>query len=289
MKPNFYLPIIVFLLFTKFAFNQVISSNKIIQDSLSKLSAQIWLQKSDSNKLKSNAAFFSAFQSVLKSTSANEYPLDSIQGITRVSSADSKIRLFTWNVPLQNGTNKYFGFLQINQDSTMLFPLVSNDKSIKNLETSQLSVQMWYGAIYYKIIDVKVGEQTAYTLLGWDGYTQKSNRKMIDILTMDKSRNIAFGMPVFKTENGIKYRIIKEYAEKSNMLLRYDYQSIITKKKNRLSKERAWIIVMDRLVPMDPALKGMPEFNVVSGDSYDGYVFKNGYWVLVEDVEVASH
>lgn len=289
MKPNFYLPIIVFLLLTKYAFNQVISSNKIIQDSLSKLSAQIWLQKSDSNKLKSNAAFFSAFQSVLKSTSANEYPLDSIQGITRVSSADSKIRLFTWNVPLQNGTNKYFGFLQISQDSTMLFPLISNDKSIKNLETSQLSVHMWYGAIYYKIIDVKVGEQTAYTLLGWDGYTQKSNRKMIDILTMDKSRNIAFGMPVFKTVNGIKYRIIKEYAEKSNMLLRYDYQSIITKKKNRLSKERAWIIVMDRLVPMDPALKGMPEFNVVSGDSYDGYVFKNGYWVLVEDVEVASH
>ena len=105
---------------------------------------------------------------------------------------------------------------------------------------------------------------------------------------VDNSGKVVFGMPVFKTDQGIKYRIVKEYAEKATLLLRYDYQSVLVKKGKKVKKENAWLIVMDRLIPMDPSMKGMPQYYVASGEIYDGFIFRNDFWVLVEDIDVAN-
>jgi len=276
------------LLNTYCALAQPVGNSSGLQDSLSKLSSLIWKQKTDSGSLKANEVFFAKFQSVLKSESSITVPLDSIWGITRVASDNGKVRVFTWNVPLIDGTNKYFGFIQFIQDSLFLVPLRSVENDPADFETRKLSPQIWYGAIYYKMIEVKIGSQKAYTLLGWDGYTPNSNRKLIDIMYVDNTGNVIFGMPVFKTDRGLKSRVIKEYAEKANMLLRYDYQSILVKRGKKVKKENAWLIVMDRLVPMDQSMKGMHKYFVASGEIYDGYLFKDGYWTLVEDIEVAN-
>jgi hypothetical protein len=287
MKINILTAVFSLVLITNCAFTQSVTNNSV-QDSLSKLSSLIWKQKTDSARTLANKIFFKKFHSVLESGSSANIPLDSIKGITRVASEDGKFRIFTWNIPLAAGTNKYFGFIQRMNDSNVVIPLQSAENDPVGFETKQLSPQMWYGAIYYKLIQVEISGQIVYTLLGWDGYTSNSNRKLIDIVSIDKAGNIIFGMPVFKTDQGIKTRVVKEYAEKANMLLRYDYQAINVKKRNKLKKEEAWLIVMDRLVPMDPSLKGMSKFYVSSGDTYDGYIFRNGYWVLVEDIEVAN-
>lgn len=258
-----------------------------IQDSLSKLSSQIWKQKSDSSRLQANTHFFNTFQSVLKKKSF-DLALDSINGITRIASDDGQFRAFTWNVPLSNGTNKYFGFVQYKFDSLIVIPLRSNENDPSGFDTKQIIPQNWYGAIYYKLIEVDIKGQKAYTLLGWDGYTANSNRKFIDIIYLDKSGELVFGMPVFKTEKGIKTRVVLEYAEKANMLLRYDFQSIMVEKKKKIRKENAWLIVMDRMVPMDPSMEGIRKYYVPTGDTYDGYIFKNGFWTLVENIEVAN-
>lgn len=287
MKINILPAVLSLFLITNYAIAQSVTNNSV-EDSLSKLSSLIWKQKTDSARILANNIFFKTFQSVLESGSSTNIPLDSIKGITRVASDDGKFRIFTWNVPLAAGTNKYFGFIQRMNDSTVVIPLQSAENDPVGFETKQLSPQMWYGAIYYKLIQVEISGQIVYTLLGWDGYTSNSNRKLIDIVSIDKAGNIIFGMPVFKTDQGIKTRVVKEYAEKANMLLRYDYQAINVKKRNKIKKEEAWLIVMDRLVPMDPSLKGISKFYVSSGDTYDGYIFRNGYWVLVEDIEVAN-
>jgi hypothetical protein len=269
-------------------FSQSVNTNTGLQDSLGKLSSRIWKQKPDSNRLKTNEIFFKEFQSVLESSSSTLIPLDSIQGITRVTSDDNKLRIFTWNVPLDNGTNKYFGFIQLNFDSLKVIPLRSVENETDDFENQQLTPHEWYGAIYYKLIEVKIGGQKAYTLLGWDGYTPNSNRKLIDIISVDKSGKIVFGMSVFKTDKGIKSRVVKEYAEKANIVLRYDYQALMIKKGRKVKKENAWLIVMDRLVPMDPSMKGIQKYYVASGETYDGYIFRNGFWTLVEDIDVVN-
>jgi hypothetical protein len=269
-------------------FSQSVNTNTGLQDSLGKLSSRIWKQKPDSNRLKANEIFFKEFQSVLESSSSTLIPLDSIQGITRVTSDDNKLRIFTWNVPLDNGTNKYFGFIQLNFDSLKVIPLRSVENETDDFENQQLTPHEWYGAIYYKLIEVKIGGQKAYTLLGWDGYTPNSNRKLIDIISVDKSGKIVFGMSVFKTDKGIKSRVVKEYAEKANIVLRYDYQALMIKKGRKVKKENAWLIVMDRLVPMDPSMKGIQKYYVASGETFDGYIFRNGFWTLVEDIDVVN-
>lgn len=259
-----------------------------LQDSLSKMSSIIWKQNSDSARLKANDLFYNTFLSVLKSGSSTNAVFDSIKGITTAKSDDGKLIIYTWNVPLSNGENKYFGFLRYANDSSKLIPLRSVNTNVPDFDAQVIPVSDWYGALYYKIIDVKVGKASAYTLLGWDAYTTSSNRKMIDILSFDKNGIMVFGMPVFKTDHGLKCRVVKEYAEKATMLLRYDYQAILIKKGKRVKKENTWLIVMDRLIPMDPSMKGFPKFYVAAGDTYEGYVFRDGYWLFVDDVDVVN-
>jgi len=288
MKISFLSAVLILFLSTNCAFGQLISNSSGIQDSLSKLSSIIWKQKTDSGRFKANSAFFSKFQSVLESAPSADIMLDSINGITHVASDDGKFCLFTWNVPVSDGTNKYFGFIQLKLDSSVVIPLQSTVNDVADFDTKQLTLQLWYGAIYYKLIEVETGGQKAYTLLGWDGYTSNSNRKFIDIICIDKNGNFVFGMPVFKTEKGIKTRVVFEYAEKSNMLLRYDYQAIMVEKGKKVKKDNNWLIIMDRMVPMDPSMEGFRKYYVPSGDAYDGFIFRNGFWTLVENIEVAN-
>ncbi len=271
------------------AFSQSATSKSEIQDSLSKLSTLIWKQKTDSDKLQVNTVFFTRFQSVLESGPSGNFAFDSIYGITRVASADGSFGIYTWNVPLADGTNKYFGFIEFKKDKSTIIPLQSKDIDPTNLDSRQLTPQEWYGAIYYNLIEVETGGQKAYTLLGWDGFTSSSNRKFIDIISVDNNGNILFGKPVFKTDKGIKNRVIIEYAEKATMLLRYDYQSIIVEKRKKLKKENTWLIVMDRMIPMDPSMKGFRKYYVPAGDAYDGYIFRNGFWTLAENIDVANN
>ena len=276
------------LLLTKSACSQTDISNAAIQDSLSKFSSVIWKQKSDSGRLAANEFFFTKFKTALEAKSSISLALDSIKGITLTASDDKKIRIFTWNIPLSDGSNKYFGFIQFISDSSIIIPLKSNETVLGDFSQAQVTPKLWYGAIYYKIIPVQIGTKQAYTLLGWDGHTQTSNRKIIDMLAPDGKGDFVFGLPVFKTKAGIKSRVVIEYAEKANMLLRYDYQTINIQKRKKIVKVDAWLIVMDRLIPMQPAMEGMRKYYVPAGDTYDGYIFKNGYWVLAEDIEVAN-
>jgi hypothetical protein len=288
MKIIGYTAILTLFLIANHTCAQTVNKNSEIQDSLSKLSSVIWKQKTDSARLQASDIFFRKFQQVLESGPSSIIPFDSIQGITRVASADGKFRVFTWNVPLSAGTNKYYGFIQFSVDSSILIPLQSAEIATTGFDTKQLNPQTWYGALYYNLIEVEISGQKAYTLLGWDGYTANSNRKLIDIISIEKTGNIIFGMPVFKTEKGIKTRVVMEYAEKANMLLRYDYQAIIIQKRKKIRKENTWLIVMDRMVPMDPSMEGTRKYYVPSGDTYDGFVFRDGYWVLVENIDVAN-
>jgi len=273
---------------SKHATAQNVRSNSEIQDSLSRISSEIWKQKSDSAKLAANTVFLNVFNTVLKSDTLISFPLDSIYGITHVASSDAKMHLYTWNIPFKNGTNKYFGFIRANIDNPILIPLVSHEYNNEDLSNQLMSPQNWYGALYYKLIQMKIEDKEAYTLLGWDGFTATSNRKIIDILTIDTKGNIQFGMPVFKTDQGIKSRVVMEYSEKANMLLRYDYQAIMIQKKKKIKREMAWLIVMDRLIPMDPSMKGMRKYYIPVGDIYDGFIFRNGYWSMVEDIDVTN-
>jgi hypothetical protein len=259
-----------------------------LRDSLSRMSSRIWNQRSDTASLRANNEFLEVFGKVLQEGINAVAAPDSVFGITCAHSPDGKLTLYTWNIPLHDGTNTYFGFIRSNLGKPELIPLKSTDAEPANLDFEQLTPDKWYGAVYYRIVDTEIGGKKVYTLLGWDGYTAYSNRKFIDIYSLDPTGNPVFGLPVFKTAQGQKNRVILEYAEKANLAMRYDYQTLRIQNGKKIRKTDAWLIVMDHLIPMDPSFAGMPKYYVPSGDSYDGYLLKDGYWCLVEDVEVKS-
>jgi hypothetical protein len=288
MKLSFPTILLSFFLVANFSLAQTAITKPSVLDSLGKLSSYIWKQKTDENRIAAGNAFFIEFRMALENNESALLAFDSIPGITRAVSEDGFVRIFTWNVPLSNGTHMYWGMIQLLNDSSEIVTLTSHNAGESGLSAEKFSPLNWYGALYYKIIDVEIENKKVYTLLGWDGFTGEANRKLIDILSIDEFGTITFGMPVFKTDQGIKPRVVFEYADKASMLLRYDYQAINIQKRKKIKKENAWMIVMDRLVPMDPSLKNMRKYYVPSGDTYDGYIFRNGYWILVEEIEVAN-
>jgi len=265
---------------------QDIASFRLYEDTLSALCNKFWKMKDDSSKLAANTVFLRKYQSVLSLPPAFNYPFDSLSGISKLRSDDSKLRITTWNVPLKNGTFRYFGFVEVN-DGHIFILQESADRPL-GWENKILTSENWYGAVYYKLISLKFNNQEYYTLLGWDGNNNNSNLKIIDILTFDSSGIPCFGKAIFKTAEGIKNRIVIEYAEKANILLRYDYQSIMIQKGSRIKEKKSWMIVTDRLVPMMPTMEGIRKFYVPSGDMYDAYLFDKGFWTFVENVAVSS-
>ena len=48
------------------------------------------------------------------------------------------------------------------------------------------------------------------------------------------------------------------------------------------------MIVFDRLTPMDPKLEGQYEFYVPETNIFDGFVFYNGKWVFIKEVDARN-
>ena len=131
---------------------------------------------------------------------------------------------------------------------------------------------MWYGALYYEIIhDKKLGDNT-YTLLGWDGDYNLTNKKIIDAVTISSSGAVKFGSPIFKTGKKAQKRVIFTYSETAVMSLKYH------------PKDQR--IVFDFLVPTGSNLEGVYEYYGPSLNRFDAYVIDKGHWEFHKDVDV---
>ncbi|NVO18353.1 MAG: hypothetical protein HXX13_01560 [Bacteroidetes bacterium] len=262
--------------------------NKLLamQDTLVRLSKEIWKAKDDSSKIQANKAFLSKYKEVLTLPSAFNFPFDSLATISRLKSDDAMLRITTWNIPLNNGTYKYFGFIELKNGK--VFNLVQAERRDLGWENKILSLDHWYGAIYYKLISQKVKKEYVYTLIGWDGNDESSNYKLIDILSFDSNGIPVFGKGLFKTSEGIKNRVLIEYAKNTTALVRYDNQSLKIQKGNRVKEKKMWMIVMDKLIPMMPSMTGIRKYYVPSGDTHDAYLFRDGFWTFVENISAGN-
>jgi len=199
-----------------------------------------------------------------------DYKCDSVPFLGDLHSPDNAFRIITWNLPLDEGRFKYFAFVQTNKgDYTELID--QNEKLDRKPEFKALKYNNWLGALYYEIIPFNIKKQKYYVLLGWDGKTNMSNRKIIEVMYFDNKQKPRFGKDVFKESKFNKRRVILEYTEDAYVSLRYH-------------PEKKWI-VFNHLMPMKPELEGVYEFYRpdMSFDAYE--LMKNG-WELLEDVDI---
>ena len=267
----------VFLIFSLFLALNISAQNNTIgeqTDSIAKLFDAIVKTQNDKEKIAYNNIVISRFRELLQIPETFDYSFLELKFVSKLVSDDGHIKIYTWNIPYQNGEFEYFGFVQVKTGNNIqLHELKDKSKKIKNPENKTLEADNWYGALYYKLLTNTYSGKTYYTLLGWDGNDNFTNKKIIDILTV-KSKKLQFGSPIIKTgKDIIKKRLIFEYAEQAKMMLRYD-----TKIK---------MIVFDHLAPESRKFKG--QYMYYGPDlSQDGLAFENGFWVLKENLDLRN-
>lgn len=226
--------------------------------------------ENDEAKKQANEEFKSDLAAVLENKESFDHPFSLLTTVGFIDSEDKLVRIINWNVEQDDKTQRYYGFVQHFDKRKKTLSLTELKEDVWGLKQPEEIVEAdkWYGALYYKIIPVKKGSKTIYTVLGWDGNTTLSNIKLIDAMYIN-GRSVKFGSPIFKIGKETKKRIFYEHSEKVTMVLRYESD-----------RER---IMMDHLSPEAPTMKGYYSF-YVPDLSYDAFIFEEKKWVLKEDV-----
>ena len=260
-----------------------------LQDSLQKTGPKVFKGK-DQEKLAANNKFVEFLRQALELEGAFDFPFDSLNFIARLNSPDNAFRIFNWNLPKDDGTHSYYGFILVDQEKIegkkkkksrlksksryVLYELTDQSEFIKNPELATLNCDKWFGALYYKIILNTNKGKNYYTLFAWDGNTPQSWKKMIDVLTFGKDGQPIFGEEMmFQINRLSKRRVIFEFKAEMVMTLKYE-------EKNKR-------IVFDVLAPEVSGAEGMFQYYVQTF-AYDAYVFKKGKWVYTTDQDIRN-
>ncbi|MEA5111533.1 hypothetical protein SDC9_21824 [bioreactor metagenome] len=240
-------------------------------------------EKSDSLRLVINNVFFNELTAYLKESPASNKMFDSLN-IGVITSTEAKVTLFNWNLQQNNGTNIYFLIIR-NNATNQVIPMKPMHALQELSEETIFRDANWPGGLYYRIIFRTDLSGSCYTLLGWDGFSRTTSRKTIDALSFDSNGSPVFGAPVFRTRDGIRNRVVSEYASQASFTQSYDRQKVtlsnVRKSQRKITDE---IIVLDRLVPMNESLTGQRWAYVPAGNVYDGFIVFNKLWSFVEDI-----
>lgn len=227
--------------------------------------------KDDSEKNQANAKFRSKLEETIRMAGAFDYPFSRLKTMGSIKSPDNAFRLFNWNVEQDDLTQVYYCYIlsfDERKKDYKIIELKDNSMMLPQKPSEILEADNWYGALYYKIIPMKKGSKTLYTVLGWDGNNSVSTMKVIDVFNFSGS-TVRLGSPVFKMPKETLKRVFFEFAKKTTMYLSYEEQY------NR--------IIFDHLAPESPALTGLYSM-YVPDLSHDAFAFDAGKWFLVEDV-----
>jgi hypothetical protein len=270
-----------------------------LEDSLSFIQHKIQKTENDSTRQSLNIQFRKTLKKAIELPGSFLYPFDSLNKMAKITSGDKKLRIYNWNIPVTDGSNLYFCFLQIpikNKKNTFrIIELTDRSDSIPDPEHCSLNSNDWYGALYYKIITKNSKNGMIYTLLGWEGKNLAEMQKIIEVFTLDDNDTPHFGKELFnKYKDGNSKRVIFKYSPVANMVLRYEEQALSKGKKWNAAKKtfqekhsKASMIVCDRLITIE-AIEGKGPVLVPAGDIYDGFLFENDRWNFMESVDARN-
>ena len=207
---------------------------------------------------------------------AFDYPFDSLKTLGKIKSNDQKIRIFTWNVPADDGTSTFYGFLLVREKKDNPPEVIKlNDQlnDVPDVTQVSLTPDRWLGCLIYAIVETNYAGISYYTLLGYDPHDFFVTRKIIDLLWFNEKHEPVFGKAVFHYQKRMQHRVIFEYSAKVSMSLQWN--------------DNLKMIIFDHLSPSKQSQTGNyryygPDF------SYDGLRFEKGIWEMVEDIDVRN-
>lgn len=244
------------------------------EDTLKLYADRIIAGQSMSIRFTNDSLFTRAFVKALKTPYSFYYPFDSLQTISKLYAPDSSFRIFTWQMVVSDNLTRQHGAIQMKTaDGTLkIFPLIDKSDVTENIIDTAANNKGWIGAVYYRIIQKRSGNQNFYTLLGYDENNLKSNRKIIEVLSFQNDEPMFGGRffsydedAVFKSSNS---RYIMEYKKTAGARLTFD--------------EDLDMIILEHLV--SETGEPLKKWTYIPDGDYEGFKWKNGRWVHVEKV-----
>jgi len=209
--------------------------------------------------------------SALKIKNSFYYKWDERLPWTIVSPEDGTFKIFTWYDRNDEDLYRFFGTIQIKCDTLKMFPLIDYSDFIDHQEDINVDNRNWLGALYYGIKTVKDKKKTYYTLFGWDGNNITSNRKIMEIFSLNKKGFPRFGAPIIDMGNGkILNRLILDYAEDASISLNFN----TTENK----------VMYDHIKPTGEDMEGFFG-NYIPDGTYEGFYWKKGKWRHVDNID----
>lgn len=254
-----------------------LADNKFLlakEDSLKKVGLKIVQGRNAADRFFADSAFTRILVRALRTKNSFYYPFDSIINISKLYAPDSSFKIFTWQLMINENTIRQHGAIQMKtaDGSFKVFPLIDKSDVIINQTDSIADNKGWMGAVYYKIIEKSYNQRTFYTLLGFDENNIKSDKKIMDVLEFVNGQPV-FGNKIFVIENSNSYqkqmaRYILEYKKEAAARLSFDAEleavvfDELTSESNTPNKK--WTLVPD--------------------GEYQGFLWKNGKWVLTTNL-----
>jgi hypothetical protein len=242
------------------------------EDSMKVFADSIVNATSATNRFVADSQFVRRLVRALKQPGSFAYPFDSLETISRLYSPDSSFRIFTWEFKKDNYLFLQEGAIQMNtpDGSLKLFPLFDASMFTGKPLDSVRGRSNWIGAIYYRIILKTWQGHKYYTLLGFDDYSETSNKKWMEVLTFTPQGEPRFGGPYFSfmedsTHRHLQYRFNIEY--KKEAATRFNYDPIMD------------LVVFDHLVPEGDHPEKKDTY-IPDGD-FEAFQWKEGRWVHV--------
>jgi len=242
-----------------------------LQDSLVKLGRVMYNEPSEPGRLEANFAFVKTLVSALKTPHSYSFAFDSVDMVSILQAPDDRFRIFSWHIPLNDGSYLYYGAVQLNtvDGSLKLYPLLDKTYEIESPETVVTGADNWYGAQYYRIVPL----DDAYVLLGWKGHTPQQTQKVIEVLRLTGT-DVQLGKAIFAGEDTERLtRMIYRYNRNVSMYMDYD------RAENR--------IVLDHLAPSAAEYEG--QYEQYGPDmTYDAWQLEGSKLVLIPDIPLLN-
>ena len=263
-------------------------------DTLEMLSDSLVYVPTDLRKINANNNYRRIMKEILSDSLSMIYDFSRIKNLSVVTAPNKQFRIYTWTLLLGKDEYDYYGFTQYQQKvkkglfssakiENHVFELNNNSSSIGNDEISRLSNDNWMGCIYYNIVPAPKKNDKTFLLLGWDGYSYSSTKKIIETLKFSKKGEPSFGHKIIRYDitHGTKSK--PKFQNKSRII--FEYNGNVTMHCNYNMNLN--MIVFDHLAPSNPSLASIkrvyaPDF------TYDGLLYEKKAWTYKKDVDVRN-
>ena len=245
------------------------------EDSLQILAKNLIVDSLTAQRMRNDSLFIRTLVRSLQIKNSFYYPFDSVQGISKLYAPDSAFRIFTWGLDFDDYYSRQRGAIQFKtlDGSLSLVPLRDISEFTNKPNDSVRTKDNWIGAVYYNIIKTQHNGKNFYTLFGYDDNSVRSNKKWIEVMTLNEKNQPLFGHTVFSYE--------KDSAKRSPQ----NRYSIEYKKGARILVdfiEEEGIILVDHLISESDE-PDKPYTFIPDGD-YEGFKWTNGKWVHIDKV-----